>query len=172
MAIRNKEGIQLKRNEICQSNQSNQLILYINKIEELNNDVTDFFDTLAYINKNFCGEIFNKWYYSHKGKISYVNSDDSLSGKSVAIMCGASNDHDIAIYYYPENNGFKIISIKNLTLKSYAFNEQNYKMLYYLLEKDQRYIDFIVERFKEFYEKLKIFLNDFFKWVDDTFKTE
>lgn len=168
MAIRNKEGIQLKRNDVYQTN---QLVLYINKIEELNNEVTDFLDTLEYINKNFCGEIFNKWYYSYKGNISF-NIGDSLSGRCISILCKPDKAYDFGIDYFPENNGFKITSIINLSLKSYEFNEHNYKTLYTLLKNESECIDFLIERFKEFYEKLKIFLNDFFKWVDDTFKVE
>ena len=86
-------------------------------------------------------------------------------------MFQSDNAYDVGIDYYPENNGFNI-SIRNFTLESYKFNEHNYKRLYVLLKKESRYIEFIVLRVKEFYEKLKIFLDDFFKWVDDTFKVE
>ena len=174
MAVRNKKGIETKG--IIEMN-GGDLVSYIKKMEESEKDVTDFIDTIDYIRKNHCFYLFSKWNKEHNpANINIICDMDGMNSISLDVKDDYYEhpNNFITLTYKPKNNSLSITD-------EYASKHGFYRDYYYELTynsdierilDDSRLYDLTAKALKKLYDNLQSYLDDFFKWVGETFKEE
>ena len=175
MAVRNKKGIETKG--ILEMNGSD-LVTYIKKIEESKEDVIDFLDTIGYIRKNHCYYLFKKWDKEHNPAIITIVSDmDSVNSISLVVK-DDYYEHPYNFITLTYNPNVHRIWITDEYIRERGFHPRDY---YYELTEssdvekifdDNRLHDLVSKALKKLYDNLQPYLDDFFKWVGETFKEE